>query len=167
MKKYNYKKKILIMLLSLFSLLLTACGINSGELYKLIEVSTETTADRVTVEFVRHIDGDTTVFLVDGEETTVRYLAIDTEETVHPTEEATEQGQIASDYVKEKLENATIIELEFDENSDSEDYYGRLLAWVWVDNELLQLELIEKNLATVAYVYGDYKYLDLLYDAEN
>lgn len=124
-------------------------------------------SERIEVDFVRHIDGDTSVFLLNGEETTVRYLAIDTEETVHPTQEATELGQTASDYVEEKLENAKIIELEFDENSDLEDYYGRTLAWVWVDDELLQLELVTLGLATVEYIYGDYKYLDLLYQAES
>ena len=38
------------------------------------------------------------------------------------------------------------------------DTYDRLLAWVWVDGELLNYKLVEEGLAYVKYLYGDYKY---------
>ena len=45
-----------------------------------------------------------------------------------------------------------------DENSDIFDNYDRLLAWVWVDGELLNYKLVEEGLAYVKYLYGDYRY---------
>lgn len=165
--KYEYRKPSFLSTIIVILAVLFVCRYFDINLNVNFSTNIDTNSERIEVEFVRHIDGDTTVFNVNGEEKTVRYLAIDTEETVHPTEESTELGYEASEYVENKLQNATLIELEFDPNSDEEDYYGRLLAWIWVDGELLQLELVELDLATVAYVYDDYKYLDELYAAEN
>ncbi|EPH86367.1 hypothetical protein D924_00620 [Enterococcus faecalis 06-MB-S-10] len=39
---------------------------------------------RIPAEFVRHVDGDTTVLRLDGKEQKVRFLLIDTPETVKP-----------------------------------------------------------------------------------
>lgn len=75
---------------------------------------------------------------MDGEQVTVRFLGINTKETVHPEIGEEEWGKEASDFTKEKLENATKVELEFDEVADKKDKYDRYLAWIWVDDELLQ-----------------------------
>lgn len=123
-------------------------------------------AKKIVVDYVKHIDGDTTVFMVNGVEEKIRYLAIDTEETVHPTKESTEKGKQASSFVKRRLEEAKIIELEYDSKSALRDKYGRILAWVWVDGSLLQEELVREELAVIKYVYGDYKYLDQLKAAQ-
>ena len=48
--------------------------------------------------------------------------------------------------------------MEYDPNSTKQDKYGRILAWVYVDDSLLQKELVKKGYAKVAYLYGDYKY---------
>ena len=60
--------------------------------------------------------------------------------------------------------DAKTIELEYDVDSDKEDKYNRLLAWVFVDGELLQDMLIQGGYAEVAYLYGNYKYTSLLQD---
>lgn len=121
--------------------------------------------ERISVDFSRHVDGDTTRFLLDGETITVRYLCIDTQETVHPGKEATKMGKTASDYVKSRLENAKKIEIEYD--GPKTDRYDRVLAWVWLDDVLFNKELVEQGLAEVRYVYEDYKYVDALYDAQD
>ena len=59
-----------------------------------------------------------------------------------------------------------MIELEYDEGSDREDKYGRQLAWVFVDGELLQRELVAQGLAEVKYIYGDYAYTEELYQIQ-
>lgn len=113
------------------------------------------------------VDGDTANFKTSsGTVYKTRFLAVDTPETVHPTKEVEAYGKEASDYTCETLTNAKEIKLEYDDNSDREDKYGRTLAWVWVDGVLLQQSLVEKGLAEVAYLYDDYQYTSLLQDAE-
>lgn len=118
------------------------------------------------VKFEDCVDGDTIKVTINNEIKTVRFLAIDTPETKHPTKGVEPYGKEASEYTCEKVTNAKKIELEYDENSDKEDKYGRLLAWIWVDGNLLQKELITNGLAKVAYLYDDYKYTSELQELE-
>lgn len=122
--------------------------------------------EKVIVKFSEGVDGDTAKFDMNGEIIKVRFLAVDTPESVHPTKEVQAYGVEASDFTKEKLKNAKTIELEFDNNSDKTDKYGRYLAWIWVDGELLQDLLVKEGLAKVAYLYADYKYTSLLQESE-
>lgn len=69
------------------------------------------------------------------------------------------------DYVDNVLKKCKHIYIEYD-NKVAKDKYGRSLAWIWVDDKLLQLELVEKGYAKVEYLYDDYKYNDLLLQAE-
>lgn len=118
------------------------------------------------VEFYECVDGDTAKFIYKNEKITARFLAIDTPETVHPTKEDEIFGKEASDYTCDNLKKAKIINLEYDQDSEKLDKYGRHLVWVFVDDELLQKKLISKGYASVAYLYGDYKYTDILEEAE-
>ena len=113
------------------------------------------------------VDGDTANFKnSSGLVYKTRFLAIDTPETVHPTIKEEAFGKDASTFTCETLTNAKEIKLEYDDNSDKEDKYGRHLAWVWVDGTLLQESLISNGYAEVSYLYADYKYTSLLQDAE-
>lgn len=105
------------------------------------------------------VDGDTAWFYLDGKEIKTRFLAIDTPESTNKIEE---YGKEASNFTCDKLTNAKKIEIEYDENSDKTDKYNRELVWVFVDNELLQNLIIKEGLGEVAYLYGDYKYTNLL-----
>lgn len=122
--------------------------------------------EKIIVKFSEGVDGDTAKFDMNGEIIKVRFLAVDTPESVHPTKEIQAYGVEASDFTKEKLKNAKTIELEFDNNSDKTDKYGRYLAWIWIDGELLQDLLIKEGLAKVAYLYADYKYTNILQESE-
>lgn len=122
--------------------------------------------EKVIVKFSEGVDGDTAKFDMNGEIIKVRFLAVDTPESVHPTKEVQAYGVEASNFTKEKLKNAKTIELEFDNNSDKTDKYGRYLAWIWVDGELLQDLLVKEGLAKVAYLYADYKYTNILQESE-
>ncbi len=123
-------------------------------------------AEEINVKFSRCIDGDTAAFYYNNEEITVRMLAIDTPETNHPTKGKEAYGEEASNYTCYKLMRAKKIKLEYDENSDKLDKYDRHLAWVFIDNKLLQQELIKKGYGKVDYIYGEYKYLDTLKEEE-
>lgn len=123
-------------------------------------------AEEIEVKFSNCVDGDTAKFIYNNEEKTARFLAIDTPETVHPTKKDEEWGKEASAFTCKRIKEAKKIILEFDEESDRKDKYGRYLIWVWVDGKLLQEELIENGLAEIAYLYGDYKYVDNLKEVE-
>ena len=124
-------------------------------------------AEEITVQFSKCIDGDTAKFIYIDEEITVRFLTIDTPETVHPQKDIQEYGKEASDYTCNKIKKANKIVLEFDEKSPKNDKYGRYLVWVFLDDNLIQKELIEKGLAVVHKDYDDYKYADELKKIEN
>ena len=119
-----------------------------------------------SVSFNKCIDGDTVSLKVNGKIKKVRFLAIDAPEIKHGDKKADPYGDEAKIYTCMKLKLSKNIKLEYDENSDKTDKYGRVLAWVFVDNELLQEKLVEKGLAKVAYLYGDYKYTSKLKIAE-
>ena len=123
-------------------------------------------AQTIEVKFSDCVDGDTAKFIYKNEEITARFLAIDTPETIHPTKEVEIFGKEASEYTCNKLKNANKIILEYDDNSDKTDKYDRHLVWVFVDNILLQKKLVNKGLASVAYLYGDYKYTNELKSVE-
>lgn len=118
--------------------------------------------NKTEVTFSTCVDGDTAKFLMNNKEIKVRFLAIDTPESVHPTIGIEAYGKESSKFTCDKITNASKIEIEFDPNSDEKDKYGRYLAWIWVDNYLLQDLLINEGFAEVVYLYGDYKYTDLL-----
>lgn len=128
----------------------------------LISISYVTAKEEVT--FSKCVDGDTIKVLIDGKENTVRLLAVDTPESVHPTKGVEYYGKEASEYTCNLVKTAGKIELEYDNDSDKNDKYDRVLAWVWVDDTLLQDELIKNGYAEVAYLYGDYKYTSMLQD---
>ena len=114
------------------------------------------------VKLSKCVDGDTIKVKIDNKEYTVRMLAIDTPESVHPEKKVEYYGKEASEYTCNIVSNAKKIELEYDSGSDKTDKYDRLLAWVIVDGELLQDQLVSLGYAKVAYLYGDYKYTSLL-----
>ena len=128
----------------------------------LVSVSAKT----IEVKFSDCVDGDTAKFIYKKEEITARFLAIDTPETVHPKKDEEKYGKEASEYTCNKIKNAKVIELEYDEDSDKLDKYNRHLVWIFVDGELLQKKLVSKGFASVTYLYGDYKYTDELEEAE-
>lgn len=120
--------------------------------------------EKIEVSFDSCVDGDTANVLLNDEKIKLRFLSIDTPETKHPTKGEEPIGKKASEYTCNTLKNAEKIEIEYDKNSDKLDKYGRHLVWVWVDDYLLQDELIKKGFAEVAYLYGDYKYTGTLED---
>lgn len=124
-------------------------------------------AERVSVKFEACVDGDTIKVILDDKKTTVRFLAIDTPETVHPTKGEQPFGKEASNYTCDKVKNAKKLEIEYDEGSTKTDKYNRVLGWVFTDDTLLQKDLVSLGYAKVAYLYGDYKYTEDLKKEES
>ena len=136
MKKYIY--------ISIFILLIMTLNVSASE--------------KIKVKLNHCIDGDTANLKINGVNRRVRMLAIDTPESVTPDRPVREYGVDASKYTCDLLTNAENIYIEYDENSDREDKYERVLAYIYVDDLMVQKELLKKGYAKVAYLYGDYKY---------
>ena len=136
------------------------------ENFNKIENDYDENTNKIEVELVEVIDGDTAKFKMNGEQITVRFLGINTKETVDPEIGEEVWGKEASDFTKEKLENATKIELEFDEVADEKDKYDRYLSWIWIDDELLQNLLVENGLAENYMLQNNYKYAGMLQESE-
>ena len=134
--------------------------------FNRIEKNHEESSNKIEVELVGTVDGDTAKFKMNGEQITVRFLGINTKETVDPEIGEEAWGKEASNFTKEKLENATKIELEFDSSTDEKDKYNRYLAWIWVDDELLQNSLVESGLAENYMLKNNYKYAGILQESE-
>lgn len=118
------------------------------------------------VKFSKCVDGDTAKFERNNKVFTLRFLAVNTPETKSPKKGVEFYGKESSKYTCDRLEKAKTIEIEYDKNSDKSDRYGRKLGWVFLDDKLLQKDLVENGYAKVEYVYGKYKYLDELKELE-
>ena len=122
--------------------------------------------NKIKVKFNRCVDGDTVVLTKDGKEEKYRFLAVDTPESVHPTKDVELYAKEASKNTCDLLTNASTIYVEYDSNSDKKDKYNRNLVWIWIDGTLLQELMISEGFARVAYIYGNYKYIDNLCSLE-
>ena len=116
---------------------------------------------QVKVKFAGCIDGDTVWINIDNKKEKVRLLAIDAPEI------GDDYGEVAKNYLCDKLSNANSINVEYDNNSDVKDKYGRVLAWVFADEENINKSLVSSGYARVRYIYNDYKYVrDLCIEQE-
>jgi len=97
-------------------------------------------------------DGDTASFKINDITYKTRFLYIDTPESTNSIEPF---GKQASEFTCGFLKSGSIT-LETDGN-ELFDKYNRLLAWVWVDDKLLQEEIAKAGLVEDFYDYGDYK----------
>ena len=134
---------------------------------KIEELNVEDYAAKVTLDAAsgrlqqavtvkQYVDGDTTHFfvpesVVEGGVLKARYLAINTPESTGKVEP---YGKTAAKFTKSKLEGATSIIIESDDNNWNVDSTGgRYLVWVWYrsnENEAyrnLNIEILQEGLA--------------------
>lgn len=93
-------------------------------------------------EFVvkRAVDGDT-LLLSNGDR--VRLIGVDTPETKHPERPVEPFGPQASEFTRVRTEGKRV-RLEFDK--ERTDDHGRILAYVYVDGQFLNEELIRAGM---------------------
>lgn len=118
------------------------------------------------VKFVKCVDGDTAKFERNNKVFTLRFLAVNTPETKSPKKGVEFYGKEASNYTCKRLQEAKTIEIEYDNKSERKDRYGRNLGWVFLDDKLLQKDLVENGYAKVDYIYDKYKYVEKLKEIE-
>lgn len=96
------------------------------------------------VQVTRVVDGDTIEVLLDGETEDVRYIGVDTPETVKPESPVECFGPQASSF-NHRLVEGRQARLVF--GVERRDVYGRLLAYVYRDGRFVNAELLRKGFA--------------------
>ncbi len=112
---------------------------------------------REVVHFDYCKDGDTIVVTKGGGESiTIRFIGINTPESVAPEgytektgKENNDYGKKASDYTKSLLKDTDILYLEYDE--EFTDSYGRTLAYVYLSDTGLMSDMVNAKLLTDGY----------------
>jgi micrococcal nuclease len=95
---------------------------------------------------VRVVDGDTIHVRVGDRLEKVRYIGVNTPEVHHPRKGEEPGGRAALD-VNRTLVSGRRVRLETD--VQSRDRYGRLLAYVWVGEVMVNAELLRRGYAQV------------------
>ena len=98
----------------------------------------------VTARVVRVVDGDTIVADVDGHDEYVRYIGVDTPETVKPDTPVQCYGPQAS-AENHRLVEGRAVRLVFDR--EHRDVYGRLLAYVYAGSRFVNATLVRDGYA--------------------
>lgn len=115
------------------------------------------------VKIVRVVDGDTINVEIDGKVESVRYIGIDTPETIDPRKPVQCFGIEAAKKNKE-LAEGKMVRLEKD--ITNRDKYDRLLRYVWVGDVLINQALVEQGFAKSYSYPPDVKYQDKFIAAE-
>ena len=112
----------------------------------------------VEAEVVRVVDGDTIEARVDGSTEDVRYIGVDTPESVKPGTPL-ECYALRASHFNERLVEGETVRLDFD--AERRDVYGRLLAYVHLGEQFVNAELIRRGLATTLAIPPNTRFADL------
>jgi len=115
---------------------------------------------RETAKVMRVIDGDT-IELSDGRR--VRYIGVNSPEMTDKRKNILCFANMA------KVENQKLVEgrtVELEKDISDKDKYDRLLRYVWINNKMVNLTMVEGGYAKVATYPPDVKYKDLFLSAE-
>ncbi|MFN3188454.1 MAG: thermonuclease family protein [Candidatus Paceibacteria bacterium] len=106
-------------------------------------------------QVIRVIDGDTIEVMYEGEKRSVRYIGVDTPETVHPSKPVECMGKEASTY------NSSLVagkKVRLVKDVSDTDRYGRLLRYVYVGDVMVNELLVKEGYANVMTYPPDVKY---------
>ena len=126
------------------------------------------TGQTTEADVVRVVDGDTIVVAFGGQEYKVRYIGMDTPETVDPSSPVQWMGPQASAANNALVAGRTVV---LEKDVSETDRYGRLLRYVWLTDgsawTLVNLELLKQGFASIATYPPDVKYVDVYLAAEH
>ncbi|MEL1135395.1 thermonuclease family protein [Desulfitobacterium sp. THU1] len=109
-----------------------------------------------TVE--RVVDGDTIILRMDGQRERVRLIGINTPESVpNNPDRVVPYGKVSAEFTRGLLEGKEVeIELDVEER----DQYDRLLAYVYLNGEMVNKVLLREGHATVTTYPPNVKYVE-------
>lgn len=127
-----------------------------------------TVDEKSLVTVTKVIDGDTIEVLVDGKKESVRFIGIDTPETVDPRRPVGCFGREASDATKSLLTNKKVLLVK---DVSDRDKYDRLLRYVYLPMESNQLLFVNDYLVRAGFAHvltypPDVKFNDQFLKAE-
>jgi micrococcal nuclease len=111
----------------------------------------------------RVVDGDTIRVEIGGEEFRVRYIGIDTPETVDPRRPLQCFGKEASERNRQLVEGRTV---GLEKDVSETDEFGRLLRYVWVGDAMVNASLVEEGYALASTYPPDVRYAELFASLE-
>jgi micrococcal nuclease len=119
--------------------------------------SSDAGRDDARARVVRIVDGDTIVVRLDGRQERLRYIGIDTPESVAPDQPVECFGRAAAEENRRLVEGRTVT-LDFD--VEERDRFGRLLAYVRraSDGLLVNAELVRRGYATTLTIPPNVRY---------
>ena len=107
---------------------------------------------------VRVVDGDTIYVQLADRVEKIRYIGVNTPEIHHPIKGEEPGGREAA-AMNRRLVGGRPVRLELDVRS--RDRYGRLLAYVWLGDTMVNAELVRRGYAQVMTVPPNVRYQDL------
>ena len=107
---------------------------------------------------VRVVDGDTIYVQLADRVEKIRYIGVDAPELHHPLKGEEPGGREAA-AVNRRLVAGRHVRLELDVRT--RDRYGRLLAYVWVGDTMINAELVRRGYAQVMTVPPNVKYQEM------
>jgi micrococcal nuclease len=137
---------VFIFLVLILSLFISGCSTTTSQVTKNFDNKEKTIVTKV-------IDGDS-IITQGGEH--VRLLGIDTPEKGEP------YYSDATNFLKERI---LMKEVYLERDLDDKDQYDRLLRYVWLDDSLVNLELVQQGFA-IARFYDNMKYMNEIQEAE-
>ena len=136
-------KKLTTMLMALVMLLLPLRVMAGGS-----------SSDEVTLS--NCVDGNSARFMLGVTEIKVKFIGIEAAETIIDDETDEINESFVKDYVCNAFKSAKKIKIEYEPNTNRNDKYGRIQAWVYVDGVLLQEDLVKQGYAKVIYLNDNY-----------
>ena len=122
------------------------------------------TASSTEARVTRVVDGDTVEAEVDGTEEDVRYIGVDTPESVKP-DTPVECYALAASHFNQRLVEGRTVRLEYD--AERRDVYGRLLAYVYLGDQFVNAELVKRGYATTLTIPPNTRFADRFAQLEN
>lgn len=107
---------------------------------------------------LRVVDGDTIEVGIGGQSYRVRYIGIDTPETVDPRKPVQCFGKEAAERNRQLVEGRAVA---LEKDVSEVDQYGRLLRYVWVGDRMVNAVLVEEGYAMASTYPPDVKYAGL------
>ncbi|TMF08018.1 MAG: nuclease [Chloroflexi bacterium] len=112
----------------------------------------------VPAKVTRVVDGDTIHVEIEGKDYRLRYLGMDTPETVDPRRPVGCFGEEARDRNRQFVDGR-MVGLERDVSET--DSFGRLLRYVWVEDRMINAALVEEGYALASTYPPDVRYSGL------
>jgi len=107
---------------------------------------------------IRVVDGDTIHVRIGARVEKVRYIGVNTPEVHHPRKGEEPGGREAAEVNRRLVEGKTVrLELDVQER----DRYGRLLAYVWVGDVMVNAELVRLGYAQVMTIPPNVRYQEI------